>query len=96
LSYDERHELRHRVSDRLRDLVPYVEGREGELDHHIDRMISKSEPESVANVEDCGPGAVDHAKQEMATTAGRLDVGSQTEALDSPIMAAGGDAGASA
>jgi hypothetical protein len=25
LSYDERHKLRHRVSDRIRELVPYVD-----------------------------------------------------------------------
>jgi DNA-binding NarL/FixJ family response regulator len=42
LSYDERRELRHRVSDRLREIVPYVEAetQEKHLDAHIDRMAA--------------------------------------------------------
>jgi DNA-binding NarL/FixJ family response regulator len=40
LSYDERQELRHRVSDRLRAIVPYVEAetQEKHLDAHINRI----------------------------------------------------------
>jgi DNA-binding CsgD family transcriptional regulator len=42
LSYDERQELRLRMSDRVRELVPYVEAetQEKHLDAHIDRMAS--------------------------------------------------------
>jgi DNA-binding CsgD family transcriptional regulator len=41
LSHDERLELKRRVSDRLREIVPYCEGQEGELDAHIDRLAAK-------------------------------------------------------
>jgi DNA-binding CsgD family transcriptional regulator len=42
LSYAERQELRLRVSDRLREIVPYVEieSQQGHLDKHIERMAS--------------------------------------------------------
>jgi DNA-binding CsgD family transcriptional regulator len=42
LSYDERHELKMRVSDRVRELVPYVEteGYHHRLDSRIEKMAS--------------------------------------------------------
>jgi DNA-binding CsgD family transcriptional regulator len=42
LSYDERQELRQRVSDRLLEIVPYVEDREETLDRHIDRIAHEA------------------------------------------------------